>query len=214
MKKAFIAILVILTVFSASVFADEGFENYSGLSIGFGFSKVKYSNSNDVFDKRVGTDLQESSNPLVISLTDYAILENSPIGIYGDIGLTIPLNFKEENSKSDNGVGGIFLGVGPAFKLEVSKDAALLIGAGFHFQMTSKTNGDNYRMERMYFGAGADIQASYKLGKKFAIALGASGSYFFANYSRLVTLNNSYNKSLSKYSEFRVVPKISGYYVY
>lgn len=217
MKKAIIAILVILTVFSANVFAENGFEDYSGLSVGWGFSKVKYT-------PKDGLEVKESSNPLVISVSEYAFRNGSMVGLYADVGVSIPLNFKRNETKSDDWLAGVFLGIGPAFKFDAGRDISLLIGAGFHFYTETtdyKYNGPyaRYKIEYNYFGAGADIQASYKLGRSFAITAGASVSYYFANYSRYIvdtwwSWEKTYDVSHTSYSEFRVLPKIAGYYVY
>lgn len=217
MKKAFIAIMVILTVFSASVFAENGFKDFTGLSVGWGFSKVK-------FTTKDGLEVTESSNPLVISVSEYTFKDDSIVGLYADVGVTIPLNFKRNDVKSDDWLAGVFLGIGPAFKFDAGRDISLLIGAGFHFYTETtdyKYNGPyaRYKIEYNYFGAGADVQASYKLGRSFAITAGASVSYYFANYSRYIvdtwwSWEKTYDVSHKSYSEFRVLPKIAGYYVY
>lgn len=217
MKKAFIAIMVILTVFSASVFAEDGFKNFTGLSVGWGFSKVK-------FTPKEGPEVTESSNPLVISVSEYTFKDDSIVGLYADVGVTIPLNFKRYDAKSDDWLAGVFLGIGPAFKFDTGRGISLTLGAGFHFYTETtevRHTGPytNYRIEYNYFGAGADVQASYKLGRSFTISVGASASYFFANYSRYIvdswwSWEKTYDVSHKSYSEFRVLPKIAGYYVY
>ena len=217
MKKAFIAIMVILTVFSASVFAENGFKNFTGLSVGWGFSKVK-------FTTKDGLEVTESSNPLVISVSEYTFKDDSLVGLYADVGVTIPLNFKRNDVKSDDWLAGVFLGIGPAVKFDAGRDISLTRGAGFHFytettEVRHSTYYTNYRIEYNYFGAGADVQASYKLGRRFTISVGASASYFFANYSRYIvdswwSWEKTYDVSHKSYSEFRVLPKIAGYYVY
>ena len=217
MKKAFIAIMVILTIFSASVFAENGFKDFTGLSVGWGFSKVKYTTKN-------GLEVKESSNPLVISVSEYTFKDDSIVGLYADVGVTIPLNFKRDDAKSDDWLAGVFLGIGPAFKFDIGRDISLTLGAGFHFytettEVRYGTYYTKYRIEYNYFGAGADVQASYKLGRSFTISVGASASYFFANYSRFIVdswwnWEKTYDVSHKSYSEFRVIPKIAGYYVY
>jgi len=204
-KKVLIAVLVIMTVFSASVFARDGFENYSGLSAGYGFSNATFTD---------GLELKESCNPLVFSAIDYAFFNDSVFGGFAEIGVTIPLNYKFMGTPSDNGVTGVFCALGPAFKFELGGNFSLLVDAGFHFYGTSVTYGD-VRYKRSYFGAGVGAQASYKLGRYFAINLGATASYYFANYSKEEhRWGPSENISYTSYSEFRVLPKIAGYYVY
>ena len=200
--------MVILTVFSASVFARDGFENYSGLSIGYGFSNATFTD---------GLEFKESCNPLVFSAIDYGFFDRSPVGIFAQVGITLPLNFKINGNQNDNWVAGVNASLGPAFKFDVGKNVSLLLGAGFYFYTTTQTNySDTEKLERNYFGAGADVQASYKLGRHFALTVGASVEYYFANYSRIIHKywRNTEDVSYSSYSEFKVLPKISGYYVY
>lgn len=208
-KKVLIAVLVIMTVFSASVFARDGFDNYSGISIGFGFSKVKLTDG--------GLEYKQSSNPLVISAIDYGFFDRSPVGAFAQIGVTIPLNFKVNDVQNDNWVAGITASLGPAFKFDMGNSMSILLGAGFYFYTTTWTNySDTAKLQRNYFGAGADIQASYKVGRNFAITAGASVEYYFANYSKIVYKywRETTDVSYSSYSEFRVLPKIAGYYIY
>lgn len=204
-KKVLIAVLVILTVFSASVFARDGFENYSGITAGYGFSNATYT---------YGLEFKESSNPLVFSAVDYAFFNQSVFGAFAEIGVTIPLNIKYIGTPDDRGVAGVFCALGPAFKFELGNSFSLLLDAGFHFYGTSSSN--NYvTLKRSYFGAGVGVQASYKLGRYFAVNLGATCSYYFANYGKAVSLSGYTDDiSYTSYSEFRVLPKIAGYYVY
>ncbi len=203
--------MVIMTVFSASVFARNGFENYSGLSVGFGFSNAKYTTQEDV-------NHEKSCNPLDITVTDYAFFDRSPVGAYVDVGISIPLNFKRDGAQNDNWVAGVYVAFGPAFKFDVGGKVSLLVAAGFNFYSTSKEAtypGLYYKLDRMYFGAGAEVQASYRIGSHFAINLGASAAYYFANYSSMKhRYYDPINVSYTSYSEFKVVPKLSGYYVY
>lgn len=207
MKKVLIAILVIMTVFSASVFAKDGYEDYSGLSLGIGFSSVKIKNV---------IEWKESSNPLIISASEYAFFEGSPVGIYADIALSIPLNYKVDDVSNDNWHVGLFGAIGPAFKFGTSNKVSVILGAGFHFYTTShSTNYDYWKEERYFYGAGAELQASYKFSKHFAMNVGVSASYFFANYGKHSDRYiPSYEISYESYSEIRVIPKLGIYYVY
>ena len=191
------------------MFARDGFENYSGLSIGFGFDKAEASYGDN--------PTKFSSNPLVISAIDYGFFDRSPVGIFAQVGITLPLNYKIDDIQDDSWVAGVNASLGPAFKFDVGKNVSLLLGAGFYFYTTTQTNySDTAKLERNYFGAGADVQASYKLGRNFALTVGASVEYYFANYSRIIYRwsRETTDVSYSSYSEFKVLPKISGYYVY
>ena len=206
MKKVIIAILVIMTVFCASVFAADGYEDYSGLNVGLGYSTVNIN----------GGATKETSNPLYFSASEYAFFEGSPVGLYADLALTIPLNFKRNDASSDDWLAGFFGGIGPAFRFETSNKVSVILGAGFHFYTTSySTNYDYWKVVRYYYGVGGDLTASYKFSKHFAFNAGFQASIFFANTGKYSERHLSpIDVSYDSYSEVRVIPKLGVYYVY
>ena len=208
MRKVLIAILVIMTVFCASVFAADGYEDYSGLNVGLGYSGASIKNG--------GLEWKETSNPLYISASEYAFFEGSPVGLYGDLALTIPLNFKRNDASSNDWLAGFFAGIGPAFRFETSNKVSVILGVGFHFYTTTySTNYDYWKEVRNYYGVGGDLTASYKFNRHFALNAGFSASVFFANTGRKVERNRpSRDVSYDSYSEVRVIPKLGVYYVY
>jgi hypothetical protein len=207
MKKALIAILVIMTVSCATVFAADGYEDYSGINIGFGYSTATI---------HYGLEWTEKSNPLYFSASEYAFFEGSPVGLYGDLALTIPLNFKVNDQASDNSRVGFFAGIGPAFRFETSNKVSVILGVGFHFYTTSYSTSYEYWKEvRNYFGVGGDLTASYKFSRHFAFNAGFQASIFFANTGKIVDrYRPSRDVSYDSYSEVRVIPKLGVYYVY
>ena len=207
MKKVIIAVLVIMTVFCTSVFAADGYEDYSGINVGFGYSTVNV---------KYGREWTEKSNPLYFSASEYAFFEGSPVGLYGDLALTIPLNYKIDDVSSDDSRIGFFGGIGPAFRFETSKKVSVILGVGFHFYTTSySTNYDYWKVVRYYYGVGGDLTASYKFSKHFAFNAGFQASIFFANTGKYSERHLSpIDVSYDSYSEVRVIPKLGVYYVY
>ena len=209
MKKVIIAILVIMTVFCTSVFADDGYEDYSGLSVGLGYSTVTYTT-------KWGIEYNEKSNPLHISASEFAFFEGSPVGLYAEVALSIPLNFKRNGFESDNWLAGFYGGIGPAFRFETSNKVSIMLGAGFHFYTTTYSNNSEYWKDvRYYYGVGGELSASYKFSKHFAMNAGFGAAVFFANSGkRVYKYFPNDDISFNSYSEVRVIPKISVYYVY
>lgn len=208
MKKVLIAVLVIMTVFCASVFAAEGYEDYTGITFGIGYSGASY--------KYLGLEHKETCNPLTITASEYAFFQGSPVGIYGDISLVIPLKFKKDDVESDDWHPAVFAAVGPAFRIYTGNKLSVLLGAGFHFYSTSySTNYDYWKEVRTYYGAGVELYSSYRFSKNFAFNGGVTASFFFANYGRHTDRNYpSYEISYDSFAEIRVVPKLGFYYVY
>ena len=208
MKKVLIAVLVIMTVFCASVFAAEGYEDYTGITFGIGYSGASY--------KYLGLEHKETCNPLTITASEYAFFQGSPVGIYGDISLVIPLKFKKDDVESDAWHPAVFVAVGPAFRIYTGNKLSVLLGAGFHFYSTSySTNYDYWKEVRTYYGAGAELYSSYRFSKNFAFNGGVTASFFFANYGRHTDRYfPSYDISYDSFAEIRVVPKLGFYYVY
>ena len=209
MKKVLIAILVLLTVFCSAAFADSKIDNYTGFAIGYGISNARIE---DLFNYKY--------NQLVFSITDFGFIDKSPVGLFIDGTLFVDIKGKmvtsidEYDIPKDELPVGLMATIGPAFKLNMGKGMDLLLGVGFQV----------YRQERIYpyekwqefyYGVGADIEFAYELGKSLAITLGADGSYFFAN-SRYYSNNFVKNVDVSydKYWEYRIIPKIAGYYTF
>ncbi len=208
MRKVLIAILVIMTVFCASVFAADGYEDYSGLNVGLGYSGASIKNGD--------LEWKETSNPLYISASEYAFFEGSPVGLYGDLALTIPLNYKIDDVSSDDSRIGFFGGIGPAFRFETSNKVSVILGVGFHFYTTTYSTNYNYWKDvRNYFGVGGELTASYKFNRHFAFNAGFQASIFFANTGKYSERSHSpIDISYDSYSEVRVIPKLGVYYVY
>ncbi len=209
MKKIVIAILVIMTVFCSAAFADNGFDNYSGFAIGYGFSNA-----------RIEDLLNYKAYQVVFSITDFGFFDKSPVGIFLDGTLFVDTKAKECTDISEYDVPkenlpvGLMGTIGPAFKLDMGKSIDLLLGIGFQVYRQSTVYPD-YRWDEYFYGVAADIEFSYTFGRSFSLSIGADGSYFFAN-SRYY--NDRFHKNIDvsydKYWEYRVIPKIAGYYTF
>lgn len=208
MKKALIVILLIMTVFCSAVFADNGFDNYSGISFGFGFSK-----------SRIEDLINVRSNELIISFTDFGFFEKSPVGIFLDGSLVITTKCVEYTEHTEYDVpaedlpAGLMATIGPAFKFDMGKSVDLILGVGFQVYNQQRVNPYD-KWDQTFFGVGLDIEAAYELGKHFSISFGVDGSFYFANVRKHILWNKTVDVSYDKYWEYRVIPKISGYYVY
>ena len=132
------------------------------------------------------------------------------------MALSIPLNFKRNGFESDNWLAGFYGGIGPAFRFETSNKVSIMLGAGFHFYTTTRSNNSEYSKDvRYYYGVGGELSASYKFSKHFAMNAGFGAAVFLANSGkRVFKYYPSDDISFESYSEVRVIPKISVYYVY
>ena len=215
MKKAIIAILVLFIVCSASAFADSGVDNYSGIGVGFGFTRGKIEDL-----------INFKENQVVISFTDFGFIDKSPVGLFIDGALAIDSKYVEFTDHSeyvyptDKLPLGMTVAIGPAFKLDLGKKLDLLLGVGFqmwynreYYDYGSK---DPYEAavywDEYYYGVGAVVEAAYEISKDFAVTVGASGSYFFAN----TRYYNDYFRrnvkvSYDEFWEYRVIPQVSVY---
>ena len=209
MKKAIIAILVIMMVFCSAAFADSGIENYTGLAVGFGISRSRIQDMENM-----------RAYQLVFSITDFGFVEKSPIGLFLDGTLFIDTKAVEytdyseyEIPKEDLPVGVVGT-IGPAFKLDMGKSLDLLLGLGFSVYRQSWVYSYG-RWDEFYYGVGADVEFAYELGKSFSITIGADGAYYFAN-SRYFSDNHHKNIDVSynKYWEYRIIPKVAAYYTF
>ncbi len=216
MKKALIAVLVIMTVFCTAAFAKSGLQNYSGLGVGFGFSHSTFTFKNPLGDvERVW-----KTNHLAVSITDFAFFDKSPVGVFLDGSLVINTNRSEIFVGHETSLTELPLGfsatIGSAFKFDVSKKVDLLLGVGFQiYSEVDKPETLGHSINMLLFGLGYDVEAAYSLGKGFSISLGVNGSLFFANRTRYVYPNHDPDDvSPDKYFEYRVIPKVMAYYVY
>ena len=209
MKKALIAILVIMTVFCSAAFADSKVENYTGFAIGYGISNARVE---DMFTYKY--------NQVIFSITDFGFIDKSPVGLFIDGTLFVATKGKlitsidEYDLDKDDLPVGLMATIGPAFKIDMGKNMDMLLGVGF--QVYRQTWVDPYeKWQEFFYGVGADIEFAYELGKSFSLAIGANGSYFFAN-TRYYSNNYVKNVDVSydKYWEYRIIPKIVGYYTF
>ncbi len=200
MKKAIITILVIMTVFCSAVFADNGFDNYSGLSFGYGISRAD------------ADGMKVESNQIQISLTDYGFVDRSPVGIFVEGSLII--NTKREiNGASVDPPAELMAAIGPALKLNISKSSHLILGVGF--QIYTHTDDRNYyKLECNYFGIGGNLEFAYKIGRHFVVSVGANGSFMFGNKCTMIFPYIKEDVSFDSFTEYRVLPKFSAYYAF
>ncbi len=210
MKKVLIAVLVIMTVFCSAAFAANGLQNYSGLGAGYGFSNANIEDTETI-----------KSQQLVISFTDYGFVDRSPVGLFADVSLVFNVKRTSESGgitwEMDPSVG--FTGsLGPSFKFDMGDKVDLILGVGFQVYHEKWANyiGDfwvsDYDTTRI--GVALDAQASYNLGKHFAIAFGVGGSVFFYESLKEIERYHTYDISPDSFFEYRVSPKIMAYYVY
>ena len=207
MKKVLIAALLILTVCTAAVFA-KGYENYSGIGAGFGFSWAKISGGEP--DGAIW-----KASEIAISVTDYGFLEKSPVGLFVDASLYIIPHrmiriFVIPDYELDTLVG--FSGtIGPAFKFDLSKKLDLLLGVGFQVYAENREYGD-IRSRTTLYGVGLNAEASYELNDNFALTAGIASSMYFSH--KIKVLNDGSVTKFDPFFEIRVIPKVAIYYVY
>ena len=209
MKKALIAILLILTVCTAAVFA-KGYENYSGIGAGFGFSWSKVNGGDD------GGRFWRAGE-LAISVTDYFYFEKSPVGLYVDASfVVIPHRLAYGGGlpeiKMDTIVGFAAM-IGPAFKFDLNKKLDLLLGVGFQ-ALGEDTKLNTEKIRSTYYGMGFNAEAAYKLSDNLSLTGGVTGSMFFGGKQRYISKAGTYDISFDQYFEVRVIPKVSLYFVY
>lgn len=210
MRKTLIAVLVILLVFCAAAFADNGFDNFTGFGIGYGLSQGKLGS--------IGENIQTFQ--VVFSITEFGFFEKSPVGLFIDGTLFVATSGKEYTEHTeyiipkDNLPVGLMGTIGPAFKFDMGKKADLLLGVGFQvYKVTYETQSD--KREEFFYGVGLDIEGVYELAKNFAISLGVDGSFYFVNdcYYTLKGFK-PYEYSYDEYTEYRVIPKVTLYYTF
>ena len=207
MKKVFVAVLLILTVCTAAVFA-KGYENYSGIGAGFGFSWAKVNGGDP--DGAIW-----KASEIAIYATDYGFFEKSPVGLFVNASFfVIPhrkLHLDATHNYTLNTIVGFTGTIGPAFKFDLSKKLDLLLCIGFQLYDENRKIGDSYRWTTLY-GLGLNAEAAYELNDKFALTAGFASSMFFGGKMKFV--EDGSELEFDSFFEIRVIPKVAIYYVY
>ena len=209
MKKALIAILLILAVCTAAVFA-KGYENYSGIGVGFGFSWAKVNGGDD------GGRFWRAGEA-VFSATDYGFFEKSPVGLFVDASFVIVPNRLTYGGglpdvELDTRLGFSAM-IGPAFKFDLNKKLDLLLGVGFQAAFESYKIGPE-EGRNTFYGVGFNTEVVYGINDDFAVTGGITGSMFFAGVNKFYLSGESHSFSYDSFFEIRVIPKIALYFVY
>ena len=209
MKKTLIAILLILTVCTAAVFA-KGYENYSGIGAGFGFSWAKINGGDD------GGRFWKAGE-FTVSVTDYLYFEKSPVGLYVDASLVVIPHRRAYGGGIPevkmNTIVGFSAMIGPAFKFDLNKKLDLLLGVGFQICVENMKN-DIGKERSTFYGAGLNAEVAYKLSDNLSLSGGITGSLFFGGKQRFIWETETIEIPFDQFFEVRVIPKVSLYFVY
>ena len=226
MKKVFAAILIVAVMGAGSLFAasivnsgaNSSMYDYFGFNLGFGIT-------NESYDLAPSVPRTDKGYQLAFSVNDFTFFDkDAAVGIYIEAGANI-------NTKTDTTIGGKTTGedrlvpffadivFGVAFKAQIDKKTALLIGIGPDLMMYSKEN-DNYwtkdTWECLIVGAGFDVEGIYKVGQDVYIGVGFRGSINF--YGTIMETKTSpwsgehtTYSDLDNYFGYRVLPRFSVY---
>ena len=209
MRKALVAILLILTVCTAAVFA-KSYENYSGIGAGFGFSWAKVNGGDD------GGRFWRAGE-IAITVTDYGFFDKSPVGLYVDASLVVvPHRLTYGGGFPDvkmDTLTGFTALIGPAFKFDLSKKLDLLLGVGFQ-AYSENYKAETFRTRSTYYGLGLNAEAAYDIGENVALTAGITGSLYFGGTERYFSSIKTFDVSYDSFFEVRVIPKVSIYFVY
>ena len=226
MKKVLALVLVVAlaatSVFAASIVSSNNSRmyDYLGFNVGFGIT-------NESYDYVAGVTRVDKGYQLAFSVNDFTFFDkDDSVGLYIEAGANI-------NTKTDSTIGGVTVSedrivpffadvvIGFAFKAQIDKKTALLIGVGPDFMMYSKETEDywyHYKTtwECLILGVGFDVEGTYKVGTDVYIGVGFRGSVNF--YGTIMETRTSWSghekttyTDLDNYFGYRILPRFSVY---
>jgi len=165
MKKTFLAILLVLTISTVSVFALDGFTFFSG--VGYDFKRVK--------------DLNNFGSSMVVEAgTKYAIGEG--FNVYADLGIRFIGSGTVEGANIKKGFFGTTIHAGLLYGMRFVNNPSIeaYVGGGLTFANTQDTS--------RYFnnlGVGLKCVFAYRVNNNFAVALSDHSDIYFLNSSKV-----------------------------
>ena len=226
--KRIITVILVLTLVMASAFAasiessssrSSRMYDYLGLNVGFGIT-------NEAYDIVPGVAREDKGYQLGLSVNDFTFFNrDASVGMYLEAGLNI-------NTKTDSTIGGVKTNeerivpffadivLGIAFRVDIDKKTALLVGIGPDFMMYSKENHNYWTdatWECLIIGAGFDVEGVYKVGQDVYIGVGFRGSINFYGVIMETTKTwtgheNTKYIDLDNYFGYRILPRFSVYF--
>jgi len=149
---------------------------------------------------------------LGIDLTDYTFF-NRNFGVFMHTELLFPISSDFQIYDSSIEAGVLF---GPSFRIPISSVFEVVFGIGFDVSGTFirytkdiKSFGQiRYERNELNLGLGGDIRVKWFINKIFYINAGGIFSWYFSNYSSVISNYGDYAKFAQNYSMFSLNPYV------
>ncbi|MBP5161547.1 MAG: hypothetical protein ILP16_01025 [Spirochaetales bacterium] len=224
MKKIIIAAAVLLLVCASAfaVYEQQRVVDYGGINVGVSYIYDTYKFGED-------TTVVDKAGQVGVGFTDFTFFGDTNLGLYieADILVTVSDNNDENNENKAPVYADI--GLGLAFKRDITKNSLLLGGIGIDMMYFSRENtyytmSGHFVVERTYvtMGVAADLEIAYKLGRDVYFSLGVKGDINFAKWVTVDATDYTYwgphtsseTQDTEGYFGYKITPKVSFYLVF